>query len=139
MTPSTYGSLVVDSVRRASRCSARIEHVRLNRGLGTLGAISQTAPFVGLIGTCFGIMNSFRGTVDTRLTGIYYVSEFLGEALVPACLGIAVSLLAIAIRRCLMNQMELFDLEMESVSVGLLNILAPHVAELSRHHFANLA
>ena len=51
---------VVEAATRASERSIDAELVRLKRGLGILATVGSTAPFVGLFGTTFGIINAFQ-------------------------------------------------------------------------------
>ncbi|ANB16190.1 tonB-system energizer ExbB [Dokdonella koreensis] len=85
--------------RIASRFE-RIEaaHARqLRRGTGLLATIGATAPFVGLFGTVWGIMNSFIGIAHARTTQLAVVAPGIAEALLATALGLVAAIPAVVV------------------------------------------
>lgn len=78
----------------------RIElaHARqLRSGIGLLATIGATAPFVGLFGTVWGIMNSFIGIAQSNTTNLAVVAPGIAEALLATALGLVAAIPAVVI------------------------------------------
>src|SRR5712671_200692 len=67
------------------------------RGTGVLATIGATAPFVGLFGTVWGIMNSFIGISKSQTTNLAVVAPGIAEALLATALGLAAAIPAVVI------------------------------------------
>src|SRR5512144_1326192 len=67
----------------------------LKRGLSGLATIGSTAPFVGLFGTTFGIINAFHGMSVTGSGGIAAISAGIAEALITTAFGLFVAVPAV--------------------------------------------
>ena len=61
---------------------------RISRGTGVLATIGATAPFVGLAGTVWGIMNSFIGISKSQTTNLAVVAPGIAEALLATAIGL---------------------------------------------------
>ncbi len=70
---------------------------RLAIGTGLLATIGSTAPFVGLFGTVWGIMNSFIGIAQTQTTNLAVVAPGIAEALLATGLGLVAAIPAVVI------------------------------------------
>jgi biopolymer transport protein ExbB len=70
---------------------------RLNFGVGILATIGATAPFVGLFGTVWGIMNSFIGISEAQTTNLAVVAPGIAEALLATALGLVAAIPAVVI------------------------------------------
>jgi biopolymer transport protein ExbB len=70
---------------------------RITRGTGVLATIGATAPFVGLFGTVWGIMNSFIGISRAHTTNLAVVAPGIAEALLATALGLAAAIPAVVI------------------------------------------
>ena len=70
---------------------------RILRGTGVLATIGATAPFVGLFGTVWGIMNSFIGISKSHTTNLAVVAPGIAEALLATALGLAAAIPAVVI------------------------------------------
>ena len=73
------------------RAEARIARV----GMGTLATIGSTAPFVGLFGTVWGIMNSFIGISRAQTTNLAVVAPGIAEALLATAIGLVAAIPAV--------------------------------------------
>ena len=81
---------------RLSRIEAEAGR-KLNRGTGVLATIGSTAPFVGLFGTVWGIMNSFIGISQAQTTNLSVVAPGIAEALLATALGLVAAIPAVMI------------------------------------------
>jgi biopolymer transport protein ExbB len=70
---------------------------RINRGTGLLATIGSTAPFVGLFGTVWGIMNSFIGISRAQTTNLAVVAPGIAEALLATAMGLFAAIPAVII------------------------------------------
>jgi len=70
---------------------------RIARGTGILATIGATAPFVGLFGTVWGIMNSFIGISKAQTTNLAVVAPGIAEALLATALGLVAAIPAVVI------------------------------------------
>jgi biopolymer transport protein ExbB len=78
----------------------RVQHAmsrRIARGTGILATIGSTAPFVGLFGTVWGIMNSFIGISESKTTSLAVVAPGIAEALLATALGLVAAIPAVVI------------------------------------------
>jgi biopolymer transport protein ExbB len=85
------------------RIASRLERIeascgrRILRGTGVLATIGATAPFVGLFGTVWGIMDSFIGISKSHTTNLAVVAPGIAEALLATALGLAAAIPAVVI------------------------------------------
>ena len=85
------------------RVASRLERVesaavrKMNRGTGVLATIGSTAPFVGLFGTVWGIMNSFIGISKSQTTNLAVVAPGIAEALLATAIGLVAAIPAVII------------------------------------------
>jgi biopolymer transport protein ExbB len=70
---------------------------RTGRGMGILATIGATAPFVGLFGTVWGIMNSFIGISQSHTTNLAVVAPGIAEALLATATGLVAAIPAVVI------------------------------------------
>ena len=71
------------------------ETVRLENGLSVLATVGATAPFFGLFGTVWGIMNAFRGLADVQQATLASVAPRIAEALVATAIGLFAAIPAV--------------------------------------------
>ena len=81
---------------RLSRVEAAMSR-RISRGTGMLATIGATAPFVGLFGTVWGIMNSFIGISEAHTTNLAVVAPGIAEALLATAMGLIAAIPAVVI------------------------------------------
>jgi biopolymer transport protein ExbB len=79
-----------------SRIEARAGR-QMSNGTGVLASIGSTAPFVGLFGTVWGIMNSFIGIAETQTTNLAVVAPGIAEALLATAVGLVAAIPAVII------------------------------------------
>ena len=94
---------VVETDGIKERVASRLERLeagfarRITRGTGVLATIGATAPFVGLAGTVWGIMNSFIGISKSQTTNLAVVAPGIAEALLATAFGLAAAIPAVVI------------------------------------------
>ncbi len=76
---------------------SRAEARRIRFGMGLLATIGATAPFVGLFGTVWGIMNSFIGISKAQTTNLAVVAPGIAEALLATAIGLVAAIPAVII------------------------------------------
>jgi biopolymer transport protein ExbB len=76
---------------------ARAEARRIRLGMGLLATIGATAPFIGLFGTVWGIMNSFIGISRAQTTNLAVVAPGIAEALLATAIGLVAAIPAVII------------------------------------------
>jgi biopolymer transport protein TolQ len=86
---------LVEECRRAMRVSQMREVDRLEQSLATLATIGSTSPYVGLFGTVWGIMNSFRALGNVQSATLAMVAPGIAEALVATAMGLFAAIPAV--------------------------------------------
>jgi biopolymer transport protein ExbB/TolQ len=111
----------VDAAKRAIQRATAVNLADLKRGLSGLATIGSTAPFVGLFGTTFGIINAFQGMALTGSGGIAAISAGIAEALITTAFGLFVAVPAVWAYNYLSSRVEGFNVEMDNSSSELLD------------------
>lgn len=82
-------------LERAMRTSLKGELQRIEKGLPFLATVGSAAPFIGLFGTVWGIMNSFTSIAQAKDTSLAVVAPGIAEALFATALGLAAAIPAV--------------------------------------------
>jgi biopolymer transport protein ExbB len=94
---------VLDKEGLRERVASRLQGIvasagrTMNRGTGILATIGSTAPFIGLFGTVWGIMNSFIGISKAQTTNLAVVAPGIAEALLATAVGLIAAIPAVII------------------------------------------
>ena len=102
---------------------------RLERHLAFLASAGATAPFIGLFGTVWGIMNSFQAIALAENTNLAVVGTGLGEALFTTALGLIVAVPAVAAYNKLRADTMRYGARLESFASEFSGILSRHFEE----------
>ncbi|MDR2489099.1 MAG: protein TolQ [Desulfovibrio sp.] len=86
------GDVVSDNVRRALRQGVSETMARFNSSLSFLATAANTAPFIGLLGTVWGIMHSFHQIGQQKTASIATVAPGISEALIATAVGLFVAI-----------------------------------------------
>lgn len=86
---------MLEGARRAMRVAMMREEERLEQHLPFLATVGSTSPYVGLFGTVWGIMNSFRGLANTSQATLATVAPGISEALVATAMGLFAAIPAV--------------------------------------------
>lgn len=116
------GDRVMQNVQRAMRVAMSREEERLETHLPFLATVGSTSPYIGLFGTVWGIMNSFRGLATVNHASLSVVAPGISEALVATDIGLFAAIPAvIAYNRyaaqveIIMNRFDAFTDEFSSI------------------------
>jgi biopolymer transport protein TolQ len=86
---------LIDGVQRAMRVALTREIDELETNLPFLATVGSTSPYVGLFGTVWGIMNSFRALGATQQATIASVAPGIAEALIATAMGLFAAIPAV--------------------------------------------
>jgi biopolymer transport protein TolQ len=113
---------VMDGVQRVMRVALAREEEKLEKHLPFLATVGSISPYVGLFGTVWGIMNSFRGLANVQQATLATVAPGISEALVATAMGLFAAIPAVvaynrysARAELLANRYETFTDEFSSV------------------------
>jgi len=88
-------SSVMDGTRRAMRAAYQRETDNLERKLAFLATVGSVSPYIGLFGTVWGIMNSFRGLANVGQATLAHVAPGIAEALIATAMGLFAAIPAV--------------------------------------------
>lgn len=86
---------LIEGSRRAMRVAVMREEERLERHLAFLASVGSTSPYIGLFGTVWGIMHSFRGLANSTQATLATVAPGISEALVATAMGLFAAIPAV--------------------------------------------
>ncbi len=129
-------NLSVEGVKeRASIALSRVEARAgrdMARGTGLLATIGATAPFVGLFGTVWGIMNSFIGISQTKTTNLAVVAPGIAEALLATAIGLVAAIPAVIIYNVFARAITGYRMILTDASAEVLRHLSRDLERLER-------
>jgi biopolymer transport protein ExbB/TolQ len=106
------------------------------RGIGILATVGSTAPFVGLLGTTIGIVNSFTAMSASGSGGLGSISAGIAEALISTAFGLLVAIPAVWAYNYFTTKIENLTVEMTYTSKELIDYLIKSVgSEFGRSIF----
>ena len=133
------GSVTVSDINTAERAVERemlMELVTLKRGLSILATVGATAPFVGLLGTTIGIINSFSAMSASGGGGLASIGGGISEALATTALGLLVAIPAVWAYNYFQTKIDNLTAEMTYVSKEMIDYLIKGVSgEFGRSRF----
>ncbi len=110
-------------VGRALRRATTQETHRLEKYLTFLATTGSTAPFIGLFGTVWGIMDAFHGIGQTGSASLAVVAPGISEALIATAIGLAAAIPAVMGYNHFLNKVNVLIGEMDNFSQEFLNIV----------------
>ena len=123
-----------ESIRQTSLRSMQVaiatEHEALESDLQTLATIASVSPYIGLLGTVWGIMNSFQSLSQTSQTTIALVAPGISEALIATALGLIAAIPAVIAYNKFNREISKIVLRYENFSEELTELL-------QRNHIPN--
>jgi biopolymer transport protein ExbB len=120
------------------RIASRLDRIeaahgrRIGRGTGVLATIGATAPFVGLFGTVWGIMNSFIGISKSHTTNLAVVAPGIAEALLATAFGLAAAIPAVVIYNVFARSTAGYRALLGDTTAAVLRLVS---RDLDRHAF----
>ena len=112
-----------EMVGRALRRATTQETQRLEKYLTFLATTGSTAPFIGLFGTVWGIMDAFHGIGTTGSASLAVVAPGISEALIATAIGLAAAIPAVMGYNHFLNKVNILIGEMDNYSQEFLNIV----------------
>ena len=97
--------------------------VKLEKGFTFLATVGSTAPFIGLFGTVWGIMNSFQSIAISRNTSLAIVAPGIAEALFATALGLLAAIPAVVAYNKYNNDSKKYSQKLENFSKRFLSII----------------
>ncbi|MEA2936604.1 MAG: biopolymer transport protein ExbB [Alphaproteobacteria bacterium] len=119
------------------RIASRLERLeaahgrRIMRATGVLATIGATAPFVGLFGTVWGIMNSFIGISKSQTTNLAVVAPGIAEALLATAFGLAAAIPAVVIYNTFSRQIVSYRALLGDASAEVLRLASRDLDRLA--------
>jgi biopolymer transport protein TolQ len=113
----------IGNVNRALRRAINTEMSRMMQMVPFLATTGNTAPFIGLFGTVWGIMNSFHGIGLRGSANLAVVAPGISEALVATAAGLLAAIPAVIAFNYFMQKIRVIESELQSFSADFLNII----------------
>ncbi len=120
----------IDKDGLKERVASRLERIeaafgrRMSRATGVLATIGATAPFVGLSGTVWGIMNSFIGISKAHTTNLAVVAPGIAEALLATAFGLAAAIPAVVIYNVFARSIAGYRAQLGDASAEVLRLVS---------------
>ncbi len=112
-----------ESLQRVLKKTISIEINRIEKAVGFLATTGNTAPFIGLFGTVWGIMNSFSSIGLKGSASLAVVAPGISEALIATALGLVAAIPAVIAYNHFVTRINRLAAEMESFAGDFLNIV----------------
>lgn len=120
-------SVVMDGTRRAMRATYQREMDKLESHLSFLATVGSVSPYIGLFGTVWGIMNSFRGLSNVTQATLAHVAPGIAEALIATAIGLFAAIPAVIAYNRYAHQIDRLSTRFESFMEELSNVLQRQV------------
>jgi biopolymer transport protein TolQ len=120
---------LADRIERVMQITVGREMEQLERYMNFLASIGSTAPFVGLFGTVWGIMNSFHAIAATKNTTLAVVAPGIAEALFATALGLVAAIPAVVAYNKLSNDIGRYAQRLEAFAGEFAAIVSRQIEE----------
>lgn len=118
-----YERTGMDNVTRSLQQAVTAERSRLERGVNFLATTGSSAPFIGLFGTVWGIMESFRRIGIMKSASLAVVAPGIAEALIATAAGLLAAIPAVIFYNYFLSRINTIATEMDNFSSELINII----------------
>lgn len=123
------GSNLRERIDRVMDVTVNRETERLERQMTILASTGSTAPFIGLFGTVWGIMNSFQAIALTKNTSLAVVAPGIAEALFATALGLVAAIPAVIAYNKIFKDMDRYGARLDSFSNEFSAIISRQMEE----------
>ena len=120
---------LVSRIDRSMTFTITREMERLERGMNFLASIGSVSPFIGLLGTVWGIMNSFQSIAESKNTSLAVVAPGIAEALFATALGLAAAIPAVIAYNKFAGDIERLGARLETFAQEFSTLLARQLDE----------
>ena len=114
---------VLDGARRAMRAAFQREMDVLESHLAFLASVGSVSPYIGLLGTVWGIMNAFRGLANVQQATLAAVAPGIAEALIATAIGLFAAIPAVVAYNRFSHDIDRLAIRFESFVEEFSNIL----------------
>jgi biopolymer transport protein TolQ len=114
---------VLDGARRAMRAAFQREMDALESHLAFLASVGSVSPYIGLLGTVWGIMNAFRGLANVQQATLAAVAPGIAEALIATAIGLFAAIPAVVAYNRFSHDIDRLAIRFESFVEEFSNIL----------------
>lgn len=121
--PSQFNVGEFDSIQRSLKKTMSNEISRMEKAVAFLATTGNTTPFIGLFGTVWGIMNSFRGIGLKGSASLAVVAPGISEALIATAMGLIAAIPAVVAYNHFVTRINRMAVEMENFAGDFLNIV----------------
>ncbi|EMR13202.1 motA/TolQ/ExbB proton channel family protein [Methylophaga lonarensis MPL] len=127
------------------RISSRLESIQnaeatsMTTGMGVLATVGSVAPFVGLFGTVWGIMNAFIGIAQSQTTNLAVVAPGIAEALLATAMGLVAAIPAVVIYNHFTRKISAYRSMLGNLSTSLLILVSRDLDRQSSFSQADIA
>ncbi len=118
-----YERTGMDNITRSLQQAVTAERARLERGVNFLATTGSSAPFIGLFGTVWGIMESFRSIGVMKSASLAVVAPGIAEALIATAAGLAAAIPAVVFYNYFLSRINTISTEMDNFASELINII----------------
>jgi biopolymer transport protein TolQ len=118
---------LIEGCRRAMKVALLKETDRLESNLSMLATVGSTSPYVGLLGTVWGIMNAFQGLGNMQQATLATVAPGIAEALVATAMGLVAAIPAVVSYNRYADQVNRLELRFDTFVEELSTLLQRHV------------
>ena len=116
-------AVTLDSARRAMRASYQREIDAIEAHLAGLATVGSVSPYIGLLGTVWGIMNAFRGLANVSQATLANVAPGIAEALIATAIGLFAAIPAVVAYNRYTHDVDRLSVRYESFIEEFSNIL----------------
>jgi biopolymer transport protein TolQ len=122
----------IENVKRTLRRAINTEMTRLTQMVPFLATTGNTTPFIGLFGTVWGIMHSFRSIGLKGSANLAVVAPGISEALIATAAGLAVAIPSVIAFNYFNQKIRVIESELQSFSADFLNIVERDILRIER-------
>ena len=116
-------SAIIEGAQRAMRATYQREMDDLEAHLAFLASVGSVSPYIGLLGTVWGIMNAFRGLANVSSATLAHVAPGIAEALVATAIGLFAAIPAVVAYNRYVHDIDRIGIRLDSFMEEFSNIL----------------
>jgi biopolymer transport protein TolQ len=118
-----------DRIHQVMHVAVTRELENIEKNIGYLATVGSTAPFIGLFGTVWGIMNSFQSIALSKDTSLAVVAPGIAEALLATALGLLAAIPAVIAYNKLSNSLNSYATKLQNFASEFEALLSRHLSE----------
>ena len=127
---------LIEGSRRGMRVALLRETDRLEQGLSMLATIGSTSPYVGLLGTVWGIMEAFHGLGEVQQATLQSVAPHISEALIATAMGLFAAIPAVIAYNRYADRVSRIEVRYDTFVEELSSILSRHGSTAAKNPLA---